>query len=285
MNNQTLTYLSFFVALSFMVACEDNKQHESNDNSTAFNYGNEKTAGHFIVLNGAKLFYEEYGKGTPLVLLHGNGGNIAYMKPQIEYFSKKYHVIAMDCRGRGNSELGNDSLTYIQMTKDLNSLLDNLHLDSTYIIGRSDGAIIALMMGIYFPKKVKKIAAFAANVLPDSNAIYGTNEITNDRKQADEMLAKHDTSKNWRVLQQRNRMMEFQPHISVDDLNKIICPVLILSCDRDDIKLEHTLFIYQNISKSNLCIFNGENHWITKDNPTLFNSTVDKYFSEPFKKR
>ncbi|MES1226938.1 MAG: alpha/beta hydrolase, partial [Bacteroidota bacterium] len=123
-------------------------------------YGQNNSVGHFLTLEGVKLYYEEYGTGAPMVLLHGNGGNIEYMAPQIEYFSKKYRVIVMDCRGRGKSELGKDSLTYIQMTKDLNALLDYLQIDSTYIIGRSDGGIIGLMMGIYFPKKTKKIAAF-----------------------------------------------------------------------------------------------------------------------------
>lgn len=77
--------------------------------------------------------------------------------------------------------------------------------------------------------------------------------------------------------------MEFEPHISADDLKRIKSPVLVMSCDRDLIKEEHTVFIYRNIDKSNLCIFPGETHWMTSTNPELFNSTVAKYFSEPFK--
>ena len=97
------------------------------------------------------------------------------------------------------------------------------------------------------------------------------------------MIERKDTTQDWFLLKQLNRLMEFQPHISADDLGKIKCPVLILSCDRDLIKEEHTLFIYRNIPKSNLCIFPGETHWITSDNPNLFNSTVAKFFSEPFR--
>lgn len=259
--------------------------HAQLSSVSKFNYGNNKDAGHYVTLNGIKLYYEEYGKGTPLVLIHGNGGSIEYMTPQIKYFARKYRVIVMDCRGRGKSELGKDSLTYTQMTKDLNALLDYLHVDSSYIIGRSDGAIIGLLMGIYFPDKVKKVAAFGANLTPDTNALYPHifEQLLKERKQAEEMLAKHDTTKNWYLIQQLNRLMEFQPNITTADLKKIKCPVLIMSCDRDVIKEEHTLFIYRNIPKSNLCIFTGETHWITKTNPTLFNTTVDKYFSEPFK--
>ena len=247
-------------------------------------YGDNKEAGNFIPVNGVKIYYETYGEGPPLVLIHGNGGNIAYMKPQIEYFSKNYKVIVMDCRGRRKSELGKDSLTYMQMTKDIIGILNYLHLDSTYVIGRSDGGIIALLMAIYYPDKVKKVVAFAANLTPDTTALYPFfyHQVIEDRKQADEMIAKNDTTQNWQVLQQRNRLMEFQPHISANDLHKIKCPVLVLSCDRDIIQEEHTLFIYHNIPKANLCIFTRENHYITKNNPILFNSVVEKYFSEPF---
>jgi len=248
-------------------------------------YGDNTDAGHYVVLNGVRLYYEIYGKGDPLVLIHGNGGNIAYMAPQIEYFRTHYKVIAMDCRGRGKSELGNDSLTFMQMARDVASMLDYLHLDSVCFIGRSDGGIISLMMEIYFPERVKKIAAFGANLWPDTTALYANifEEIHTTRMHAEEMIDKGDTTQNWFLMKELNRMDEFQPHISADDLMTIRSPVLVLSCDRDLIREEHTLFIYRTIPKSNLCIFPGETHWITKDNPNLFNSTVAKFFSESFK--
>jgi pimeloyl-ACP methyl ester carboxylesterase len=248
-------------------------------------YGDNKNAGHYALLNGVHLYYETYGRGAPLVLIHGNGGNIAYMKPQIEYFCQRYRVIALDCRGRGKSELGKDSLSYMQMTRDVASLLSLLKVDSACFIGRSDGGIISLMMGIYYPEKVKKIAAFGANISPDTTAAYShlVEQIQTDRNHAEEMIERNDTTKDWFLIKQLNRLMEFQPHISADDLKNIRSPVLILSCDRDVIREEHTVFIYRNIPKSNLCIFPGETHWITKDNPNLFNTTVAKFFSEPFK--
>jgi pimeloyl-ACP methyl ester carboxylesterase len=248
-------------------------------------YGNNKAAGNYILIKGSRQYYEVYGSGEPLVLIHGNGGNIAYMEPQIEYFAKKYRVIVPDCRGRGNSELGNDSLTYMQMAKDIVAILDHLKLDSTYVVGRSDGGILALLLAIYYPAKVKKAVAFAANLTPDTTALYPAfyNQVIIDRQQGDRMLAKKDTTQNWKVFQQRNRMMEFQPNISAADLKRIKCPVLVASCDRDIIPEEHTVYIYRNIAKGNLCFFAGENHYVTKNNPELFNATVAKYLEEPFK--
>lgn len=250
-------------------------------------FGDNKKAGSFIAVKGVDIYFETYGEGAPLVLIHGNGGNIAYMKPQIEYFSRNYKVIVLDCRGRGKSELGKDSLTYIQMTNDIIAILDHLHVDSTFVIGRSDGGIIALLLAINYPGRVKKVAAFAANLTPDTMALYPYfyNKVIKDRKQAESMIAKKDTSQDWKIIQQRNRLMEFQPHITADDLHRIKCPVLVMSTDRDIIREEHTLFIYRNIKKANLCIFTGENHSITKNNPDLFNATVARYFDLPFKEK
>lgn len=251
----------------------------------ATSIGNSNEAGNYITLDGAKLYYEVYGEGEPLVLIHGNGGNISYMKPQIEFFTKKYKVIIPDCRGRGKSELGNDSLTYAQMAKDISGILDHLKIDSAYVVGRSDGGILTLLLAIDYPKKIKKGVAFAANLTPDTIGLYpfSYDEVKSDRRNADQMLAKKDTTKDWKIIQQRNRMMEFQPHISKNDLAQIKCPVLVMTTDRDVIPEEHSLFIYRNIKKGNLCILTGEKHSVTKDNPELFNSIVAKYLNDNFK--
>ena len=181
--------------------------------------------------------------------------------------------------------MGKDSLTYIQITEDIVSILDNLQLDSTTIVGRSDGGIIALLLAIYHPEKVKKVVAFAANLTPDTLALYPSfyNEVVRERKQADEMLAKKDKTQNWKIIQQRNRMMEYQPHISTNELHQIKCPVLVMSTDRDIIREDHTVFIYRNITKANLCILAGETHYVTKNNPNLFNTIVQTYLDNPFK--
>ncbi len=248
-------------------------------------YGNNSSAGQYILLNNTKHYFEVYGSGKPLLLIHGNKTPISGFAPQIEFFSKQYKVFAIDCRGRGKSELGKDSLSYFQIAKDLSEFINKMKLDSVFIIGKSDGAIVGLLMGIYFPEHIYKMAAFGANLSPDTNAFYpsGIKEIHELRLKADSMLALNDTTINWKVEQQRYRMMEFQPHITETQLHKIDFPVLVISCDRDVIKEEHTLQIYKSIPKANLCIFPGEKHGVPRLNPQLFNSTIDTFFSRPFK--
>lgn len=248
-------------------------------------YGDNKEVGKYINVNGVKHYYEVYGTGKPVLLIHGNSTGIKGWSPQIPFLSQKYTVYAIDCRGRGKSDLGKDSLSYLQTAKDMAQFLTQINLNEVSIVGKSDGGIIGILMGIYFPERIEKIVAFGANMSPDTTALYPETvaDIQRERRLADSMLIKKDTSQNWYLIQQRNRMMEFQPHITAEDLHKINVPVLVMSCDRDVIKEEHTFFIYKNIPSANLCILPIETHSVARKNPDLFNAMVDKFLSQPFK--
>jgi pimeloyl-ACP methyl ester carboxylesterase len=248
-------------------------------------YGDNPAAGHYIVLNGVQHYYEQYGSGKPLVLIHGNGTPTRGWAKQIDYFSKRYTVYSIDSRGRGKSDLGTDTLSFMNLAKDVAALIEQLQLDSVAIVGKSDGGVIGLLMGIHYPAHISKIVAFAPNLHPDETAFFPETikEIHNERVKADKMLAAGDTTMNWKVEQQRYRLNEFQPHISAKDLQKIQAPVLVLAGDRDLIKEEHILFIYRNIPKAHLCILPGETHSLPKNNPGLFNQMTDKFLSEPYR--
>ena len=251
---------------------------------TQFTYKNNKAIGKYEKVNDIKMYYEVYGKGKPLILIHGNGASIKSMKYQIEYFSKYYKVIVADSRGHGKSEAGKNKLTYRQMANDWARLLTKLKIDSAYILGWSDGGIIGLLLAINYPAKVKMLAAMGANLLPDSSAVYkwAINWVHKNQVITNKMIAQKDTTQNWKLLKQQLNLLAAQPHISLNELHKISAPVLILSGDKDVIKIEHTILIYQNISKAQLCIFPGATHMIPEINPKLFNDTVYNFFNKPF---
>ncbi len=246
-------------------------------------YGSNQAVGKFLKINGVNLYYEIYGKGEPILLIHGNSTGIKGWSAQIAHFSKKYQVVAVDCRGRGKSELGTDSLTYLQQANDLSVLLKELKLKDVTVIGKSDGAIVGLLMTINYPDGIKQLVSYAANAAPDGLYPSSAESIKVSRLQAEEMLAKGDTTMNWKLEQQKYRMMEFQPHITAEDLKKISVPVLVMSCDRDLVMEEHTFWIYRSIRFANLSISPGETHRFPSLNPTLFNSIVENWISQPFK--
>lgn len=249
-------------------------------------YGKNTAVGKFAEINGAKIYYEEYGKGEPLLLIHGNGGSIESMGNQIDYFKSKYRVIVADSRGQGKSELKTDSLTYDRITKDMEGLVNQLKLDSISIIGWSDGGIVGLQMGISGKSKIKKIVAMGANLRPDSLAInsWATKDVQNLKKMIVSKIKEKDTSENWSIMKQLCGLLADQPNIAAKDLSKIKAKVLVVAGDRDVIRNEHSVEIFENIPKAQLCIMPGETHFAPASNPEVFNALANKFLSEPFKR-
>ena len=249
-------------------------------------YGNNESVGKYANVNGIRMYYEEYGEGEPMFIIHGNGGNIKTNGNQIDYFKSKYRVIIADSRGHGKSELNTDSLTFIQIAKDWAELANQLNIDSIHVIGLSDGGIIGLLMGINHPSKVKKIVAMGANLRPDSTALYpfAVTYIKQTLQQVETMIQVIDTTQNWNLLKQHFVLMAYQPSISKSDLSKIKVPVLVIAGDKDVVREEHSVEIYQNIRKAHLCILPGETHFVPASNPTLFNQFADRFITEPFKR-
>jgi len=239
-------------------------------------YGNNKTVGKYVAINGAKIYYEEYGKGEPLLLIHGNGGSIESMGNQIDYFKTKYRVIIADNRGQGKSEMNTDSLTYTQITKDWEGIVNNLKLDSISIVG--------LEMGISGKTKIKKIVAMGANLRADSTAVnsWAVNNVREEKVLIESKIKEKDTTRNWKLQKQLLGLLGDQPNIPVKDLSKIKAKVLIIAADEDIIRRKHSLEMYENIPKAQLCIMPGETHFAPASNPKLFNEIVNRFLSQPF---
>jgi pimeloyl-ACP methyl ester carboxylesterase len=247
-------------------------------------YGSNPAAGKTFTHDGVQLYYEVYGAGEPLLLVHGNGGSIGNLKAQIDHFRTRYKVIAMDSRDQGKSGDSPDKITYEKMTDDLAALIDQLKTGPVNVLGWSDGGIQALLLGIRHPAKVKKIAAMAANLNPSEQAVY-KEIITFTKSMMDSTpAAARETpqgKREWKVTQ----MMFDEPHIDATALEAITAPTLVLAADHDLVREEHTLDIYHHIPSSQLCIFPNSTHMVPYDDPALFNVTVERFFRAPFVKK
>lgn len=243
---------------------------------TAIKYGSNNAAGNYKRINGINMYYETYGSGKPLIFLHGNGGSIYSSRAKIDYFKQFFKVIAIDSRGHGKSvDTTTKMLTYTQMANDIKVLLDSLGIDSANISGQSDGGILGLLIAINYPSKISKLAAFGANLFPGKKAIV--DEIENIVR---------DTL---RVTKDFNRrrlysLLEYQPNITEKELKTIKCPVLIISGDRDVIRLEHSIKIFYNIENSNFFVMPGATHFGSYEKPELFNLVLMEFLNKPFSK-
>ncbi|MBS1741668.1 MAG: alpha/beta hydrolase [Bacteroidetes bacterium] len=243
----------------------------SADAQQKVSYDNNPAAGKYASINGIQLYYETYGNGKPLLMLHGNGNNISAFEKQIPFFSRYFKVIAIDSRLQGKSGGSTDTLSYQMMADDFCALIQYLKLDSVYVLGWSDGGIDAIMMAMTCGSKIKAIAVTGANTVPDSSAISNA-----DIQSMKDVVANSQSTAKEKTL---NRMMIFQPVIEWQRLASVHCPTLVMAGDHDIIKPEHTIKIFQSIPGAQLCIFPNAHHGVCQQYPELFNQTVLKFFN------
>jgi pimeloyl-ACP methyl ester carboxylesterase len=236
-------------------------------------YGNNPQAGAFYNHDGVKVYYEIYGQGKPMVLLHGNGGSIGGRANLIPDFAAHYQVIAFDSRCHGKTGCPTGYLTYDQMASDVNAVLNHLKIDSAYIWGHSDGGIVGLLMAINYPKKVKKLLASGANLRPDTTAIDPALVPILDKMWP---LVKNDS-----IRSKQFKLLVDQPHIKTSDLKKIKADVMIMGGDRDAIRNEHLLEMHNNIPGSLLCILPGTTHFPYQDRTEWFMKILYDFFDNP----
>ena len=137
-------------------------------------YGSNKAAGKYCQLKGVNLYYETYGTGEPLLLLHGNGESIHSFSRQIEDLAEHYHVIAVDTRAQGKSvDTLTARLTYELFADDMKALLDSLRLPKANVLGWSDGGNTGLLMALRYPTYVHKLVTMGANLYPSAETVDG----------------------------------------------------------------------------------------------------------------
>ena len=244
-------------------------------------YGNNAKTGRYASIRGFKMYYEVYGAGKPLLFLHGNGGSIENFKNQIPYFAGNYKVILADSRAQGKSIDTGDSLSYEMMADDFDALLDQLHVDSCYVIGWSDGGIDGLLLAMRHPEKVKKLAITGANLWPDTSALEPVlfDWIVSKSDSLAKVPPKPDVKAQKKLLD----LMIFNPHISTADLKNVKCPTLVIGGDNDVILPKHTMVIANAIPKSYLWILPNSGHSTLNVYKNIFNEVVGDFFQKPYR--
>jgi pimeloyl-ACP methyl ester carboxylesterase len=276
MKRKKMLFLIFIVFIINQFACAKFITSSSSDTSM---YGQNERTGNYLNTRGFKLYYEIYGKGEPLLMIHGNGGSISSFTNQIPYFSKRYKVIVADSRAQGKSADTRDSLSFEMMADDFSALLDELRLDSCYILGWSDGGINGLMLAIRHPAKVKKLAITGANLWPDSTAICGADYLWGMHYY--DTLGKMPQTPDIINARKLVKLDTFEPHITKVQLQQIKCPTLVIGGDHDIIRTEHTLLISKFIPKAYLWILPNSSHSTLIEYKDQFNEVVDSFFVNP----
>ena len=144
-------------------------------------YGyNKDTGKYFDVGNNTNLYYEIYGEGAPLLILHGGVfGYIDEFEYLIPKLVDKYQVICLATRGHVKSDIGTEPYTYEQRAIDAYKLIQLLNLVKVTVIGFSDGGFAAYKLAAIYPEVVEKIVVMGAGDDPPQDE-QGTSSYSAD---------------------------------------------------------------------------------------------------------
>src|SRR5215831_9897783 len=104
------------------------------------------------------VYYEVFGRGEPLLLIHGLASRGKGFRYQVPAFSERFRVITFDNRGVGETDQPKEPYSLGQMADDAAGLLDTLGVESAHVFGVSMGGMIAQEFALRSPQRVRKLA-------------------------------------------------------------------------------------------------------------------------------
>ncbi|NHJ47995.1 MAG: alpha/beta hydrolase [Asgard group archaeon] len=264
----------------------------------------KRVNGKFANVNGIKMYYEVYGDGYPLILIHGGISSIQMWNKQIPVLSHHFKVIAVDCRGQGRTDNPTGEFHYKQMADDFAAFIRELKLDKVLLCGWSDGAQIGLEMGMHYPELIKAMVLggtllHVSQEMIDGFKAIGVNapgEVDFEKLEKSlpwlvKLLKEHQSyvygEDYWKTLLEKISIMWFDPdEFPGDKVKSIETPSLVLLGDRDDyIPISEAIKIHELMPNTELAILPNANHDAYDSYLNIFNQIVINYLARHTKEK
>jgi pimeloyl-ACP methyl ester carboxylesterase len=216
-------------------------------------------------VNGLKMYYEMYGQGKPLVLIHGGGSTIqTNFEKIIPLLARNRKVIAVELQAHGRTNDRNADLSFEQDADDIAAILKNLSIDKADFFGFSNGGTTTIQIAIRHPEIVNKIILGSAlakrNGVPDWFwGFMAQASLENMPGQLKDGYRKVAADANGlQIMHDRDakRMVNFRD-IADEQIKTIKAPALIIIGDKDIITPEHALELHRQIAYSELAVIPG----------------------------
>lgn len=238
-------------------------------------------------VNDIQMYYAEFGKGRPVILLHGGLSNSSYWGNLVPALtSHGFRVIVADSRGHGRSTRSAQPYSYDLMASDVLALLDYLKIQKADLVGWSDGGIIGLDIAIHHPERLNRVYAYGANsdlsgLKPDfdKNPTFAAfiERAGTEYRKLSKTPDQYDS-----FLQQISQMWATQPDFTAEQLGGIKVRVAIADGEYDEgIKREHTEYLARTIPGAELHILPNVSHFGMLQNPKEFNDSVLGFLTAP----
>lgn len=257
--------------------------------TTTYASNRTTTPGHTVHINNIEMYYEEYGVGKPLVLLHGFGGCVQNWHPFTARLSECHRLIVVDLRGHGYSTNPENKFTHREAASDVFLLLEKLGVDRFSAMGISSGGMTLLHMATSQPNRIDSMVLISAtSYFPDqARAIMRGSSFERMPPPVQEMYrkcAKRGDQQIRQLITQFNAL-----HNNFDDMNftapslsTITARTLVVHGDRDRFfPVEIPVSIYRSIPNAALWIIPGGDHAPIYDPTVPFAATALRFLDGP----
>ena len=233
----------------------------------------------YAPVNGIEMYYAVYGKGDPVLFIHGGLGHADIWAHQVADLMLDHKVIVADSRGHGRSTRTEAPYGYDLMASDYVALLDHLKIDKTALVGWSDGGIIGLDIAMKHPERLTKLFAHAANSTVDGlTPTVGTDPVFANyiEKMGGEYQRLSKTPDQYDAfLEQIGQMWASEPAWTTEQLAAITVPTAIVLGDHDEaITREHTEYLAATIPGAELIILPEASHFAMLQDPAGYTQAV-----------
>ena len=248
------------------------------------------TAGTYVEANGLRVYYEVYGEGEPLLLIHGGTATSRSWASHVPAFAERFRVFTPDSRGHGRTDNPAGELDYRVMADDVAALIGALGLQSPLVLGYSDGGQIALELGLRYPGLARGLVLggtqfrFSEAYLEDVRALLGITDGEEEvepekleREQPDFVAYLREAHAHvygpeyWKAYIKQIASLWLTPlRYTPEDLAAITDPVLVLVGDRDGACTDEAPELFRSLPNAELAIAPDSDHGFIDAKASLF---------------
>lgn len=249
------------------------------------------------------IYYEDTGRGTPLLLIHGLGSSTSGWVNQVPEFSQNYRVITFDVRGHGQSDKPRGPYSIAMFAEDAAALMDSLEINQAHIVGISMGGAIALQLAVEYPEKLRSLtvvnmtAELILRTFKERFEFWMRTAIVRllGMRKMGEVLAERLFPKPeqeelrrvfpdmWAENDKRAYLASFNALVGwsvTERLGSIQCPTLVIAADEDYSPVSAKEAYVAKIPEAKLVVIDDSRHATPIDQSERFNAELSGFLSE-----
>jgi pimeloyl-ACP methyl ester carboxylesterase len=233
-------------------------------------------------LPGVSMWYGERGQGEPCVLLHPGGAGIdsRALDPTVAGLAAAFHAYTPEQRGHGRTPDADGPLSYDLMAGDTVAFIERVIGQPVYLMGCSDGAVVALAVARRRPDLVRRLV-FAAGVFHRDGWEKGVldGEPPEWLRQSYGELSPDGIGHYEAVAAKLAAMHASEPALTEADLRQVAVRTLVMVGDDDEVRFEHAVAMYRAMPDAELAVVPGTSHGLLVEKPGLCNLLMTEFLT------